>query len=692
MIITHKVTMDMMNPGQLPRIHAVQDDQYSRNLELTLLSGGEPWQIPGDVTVVVRYCKPDGTGGEYNTLPDDTTAWSAEGNILTVALAPQVLTVPGMVTLSASLISGTRQITTFTVCLHVKPGVKSCIADSVDYINIVTIGTVQTLEPGQGATASISGTRQALVLDLGIPQGRTPEKGVDYWTEADVQELAETTGAMIPAVRYTAQSVTEKEKAQARSNIGATSAADVRKLYEEMTAQSKEITIEEGVNGFWDMTNNWIPASGVCAKRTNEITVKPGEGYLYTGRGAENIASVIWYDAAASILSYEQYEVETGMRVLIAPENAASARFYSYAYTDSVDTIALEVTWLPQGDDRVIVIESQENGYWGTDGVWINDVGGSKRTKPILVTKEDRFHYTGKGIWNTVSIIWYDINGGILSAEQYHDGNFENVSIVVSPPTDAMFVRFYSYNVAGLEYCTLLVTYESDDSVTQWLQGSNYLWNKKYVACGDSFTAGDFTNAANKDEAWDEATQTYKTYPWWIADRNRMILVNEAICGTTMYNNGDENAFSVNRYKEVPTDADYITLCFGLNETTATIGTLEDTTNETVIGAWNIVLEYLITNMPYAKIGIILPDAWCSEEMRAALISVAEYWGIPYLDLKGDTKVPLMIGGRYGDTAVSSKAVALRNAAFQVTDTDSHPNLKAHEYRSTVIENFLRSL
>jgi len=64
-----------------------------------------------------------------------------------------------------------------------------------------------------------------------------------------------------------------------------------------------------------------------------------------------------------------------------------------------------------------------------------------------------------------------------------------------------------------------------------------------------------------------------------------------------------------------------------------------------------------------------------------------------YLDLKGDDKVPLLISSKLGYT-VNSRAVSLRQQAFCVNASigDTHPNLKGHEYRSTIIENFLRSL
>ena len=648
MIITQKANLDLNDPGQTPRFNAVQDDRYSRNLELTLYSDGVSWPIPEDAAVLIRYSKPDGTGGEYDSLPDGSAAWAVEENVLTLALAPQVLTVPGMVSLSASLISGDQQITTFAVCLNVKTSVLGNVAESEDYVRVLTLGTVEALAMEDGPTASITGTVERPVLNLGIP---VPERGVDYWTEEDRKEMLE-----------------------------------------QLTSKSKEITIETGEDGYWNIRDHWTGVSGIYAKRTNLIPVKTGEGFLYTGNGADSVPSAIWFDGAGNVLSYEQYAVANGVRAMIAPVNAEYVRFYSHSY-DGLDAVVLELTWLPLGDDRQVVIESKENGYWSRSGSWKESTGGAKRTNPILVTAADRFRYVGYGRWSTVSVLWYDADGGIVAYGQYADeDNNAATSVTLIPPVGAVYVRFCSYSEYGADSAVLGVSFETEANQMERFKESNILYGKKYVACGDSFTAGDFTNAENPEEAWDDVRQCYKTYPWWIAERNQMVLVNEAVCGTTMYNDGSETAFSVTRYTKIPTDADYITLCFGLNETDAELGTLEDTTTDTVLGAWNVVLEYLITNMPYAKIGIVIPDSWCTEAMRDAIASVAVYWGIPYLDLKGDTRVPLMIGGRYIDAAVSAKAVALRNAAFQITDTDSHPNVKGHEFRASVIENFLRSL
>lgn len=231
-----------------------------------------------------------------------------------------------------------------------------------------------------------------------------------------------------------------------------------------------------------------------------------------------------------------------------------------------------------------------------------------------------------------------------------------------------------------------------DDMQESIDSSGNVLLGKKYVACGDSFTEGPGLG----DEYYDNELKMWKTYPWWIAKRNHMTLINESKSGSDFTNiEGSSNPFSLERYKQVPKDADYITLMFGLNEITLTddqIGTKTDSTNTTLWGAYNVVFEYFLTNIPYAKIGVIISDAWMTTKYANTLKEICKYWGIPYLDLKGDDQVPMGIGGRFNNSNINPKAISLRNNAFQVSSENSHPNGKAHEYRSTIIENFLRSL
>lgn len=134
MTITHKLSIDLAKRECTPQIDAVQND-YGRSLSLLLHTNGIPWPIPTNITAVIRYCRNDGTGGEYDTLSDGSCAWSAVGNTLTISLAPQVLTVAGDVALSILLTDGEQAISTFDISLYVHTSVSSRISRSDNYIN-----------------------------------------------------------------------------------------------------------------------------------------------------------------------------------------------------------------------------------------------------------------------------------------------------------------------------------------------------------------------------------------------------------------------------------------------------------------------------------------------------------------------------------------------------------------------------
>ena len=333
-----------------------------------------------------------------------------------------------------------------------------------------------------------------------------------------------------------------------------------------------------------------------------------------------------------------------------------------------------------------------EHGYIDTSGQEFS-IDSCYRTGFIPLEDYEKVWFSGG--WNQLdasAYAFYNENKEFIESVRATFGNsvklyeldFKNF---LSENPQRKYIKIVSY-YTEMHISAYTKTIINDEVISL----GNVLYGKKYVSCGDSFTAGDFSDGEYpKEEYYDSTRQTWKTYPYFIAKRNNMFLINEAKSGSTMYNNGDSNAFSLNRYKEIPTDADYITLQFGLNDGSAPIGTIDDTDNTTEMGAWNVVLKYLIENHPYAKIGIIISDAWLSSELRTAIIQCAEAWGIPYLDMRGSTQVPLGIGGKLG-VSIKPDAKNARNAAFQVTAENSHPNPKAHEYRSTFIENFMRSL
>ncbi len=134
MNVTQRRTIDLSDRTTTPYVNAVQGDS-GRLMEVELKSGGKNWTVPENTRALIRYIKPDGTEGCYDTLPDDKLAYEFEGNVLKIVLAPQVCTAAGLVLLQVCLMGQQEQISTFTMEVRVQQEVagadKSC-----NYINL----------------------------------------------------------------------------------------------------------------------------------------------------------------------------------------------------------------------------------------------------------------------------------------------------------------------------------------------------------------------------------------------------------------------------------------------------------------------------------------------------------------------------------------------------------------------------
>lgn len=306
-----------------------------------------------------------------------------------------------------------------------------------------------------------------------------------------------------------------------------------------------------------------------------------------------------------------------------------------------------------------------------------NPDSNSKCTDYIDLSTYTIFLVSGHSQYATTLICTYDENKTFLRS--YGDGTSAGQTFndyEYTPQSDEKFVRFSTYQYT--QYPLKVVSLGEFLPINVKKQ-DNYLFKKKYVACGDSFTAGDVISSD-------------KVYPYLIAQRNNMQLVNMAHNGSYIHygENGFTNPNNSYYYKNIPLDADIITIAYGLNETSASIGTKESNDNTTIWGAYNEVLGWITTNIPNAKVGIISNDAWMTYELRNALQEIAYYWGVEFLDLKEYGK-PFMISGKYsqdGDT--NSSVVTQRTNQYCVSSTNGHPNELGHKVRSYIIENFLR--
>lgn len=251
--------------------------------------------------------------------------------------------------------------------------------------------------------------------------------------------------------------------------------------------------------------------------------------------------------------------------------------------------------------------------------------------------------------------------------------------------------------------CTFLAT----QTISAQYDG-NILKGKKWAVCGDSFSSGDF-KGSEEDYIIHEGRYEgkKKVYGYLIANRNDMTIQDLTRGGRTMATPAEgnfHNCFSEELYKTIDSDVDYITLYFGINDSHHAgigkdgevtngyipLGEINDTTTATFYGAWNVVMTYLINHHPFAHIGIIISNGCGVPEYPEAEIAIAKKYGIPYLNLNGDQHTPAMI--RAVNSDLSKDVLEARNKAMRVSAKNKHPNVKAHEFESWFIEDFLRGL
>ncbi|MGN0191182.1 MAG: nucleoside hydrolase [Candidatus Cryptobacteroides sp.] len=234
----------------------------------------------------------------------------------------------------------------------------------------------------------------------------------------------------------------------------------------------------------------------------------------------------------------------------------------------------------------------------------------------------------------------------------------------------------------------------------QYERECDRLRGKKLVTCGDSFTEGDFwdytDSEGNKDrlsaEIFDEEWNCYMTYPYWISRINGMELVNMAKCGSMIGVNEERDSeyFVREKLYQVPQDADYILLKFGINDSwNLEKGELEDTVSTTFCGAWNITLAYLKQNIPDAKIGVIVSNYCKSRDWGEAVMALCRKYDIPYLDEESDA-VPYFYGQKFKDYPQEIKD--RKDRSYCCTPANGHPNVDAHKIESHIVERFLLSL
>ncbi len=261
--------------------------------------------------------------------------------------------------------------------------------------------------------------------------------------------------------------------------------------------------------------------------------------------------------------------------------------------------------------------------------------------KPIFKTRHEGFYILAKGhsilsntdyyllvnIGSKLGTLYsYDINADVTEGlTEYSDikldipeSSVHNLTFVNNDDTTLLIDNGKEYVIdykkiamregrADIGYfsesCIGLAHESEPMEITWYLDDVDNVTIGKYIAFGDSMTYGSLTDGDGSHLIGRSEIR----YPEYYANRHNMYCLNKGVPGQGYLNYGDNTALDTIKKTDI-TDADLITLAYGLNDHTnhrTKLGTLNADNPNTILGRLKMCLEYIWQNNPKCKIIVI---------------------------------------------------------------------------------------
>ena len=343
MNIKHSIGLNLSADAIPGRLHMVQGDANSRTIVATLWDGAQLYSIPTEAAVMVRFRKPDGTGGLYDTTESGNKV-SYAGSIVTAPVATQMLAVAGDVFAEINIFgsgSGTaaERLATFRFIVEVSPCVlPDAEIISSDYYNILA--------------SDIADAKAAADL------------AKDY--AAAAKQSADSAATSVEgAVKYnTPQTLTDAQKQQARDNINAPAPYTAG----ENISISGSVIATKAFPCNPNLLDNWYFGNPVN-QRGASGTIST-EGYFFdrwklvSGSVTINSGGIVLNGTIAQVLEYAAGQTVTA--TVLTPDGVTDV---TPVYDDETKTFTvttqgktIRAVKLELGSQQTLA--HQENGVW----------------------------------------------------------------------------------------------------------------------------------------------------------------------------------------------------------------------------------------------------------------------------------------------------------------------------------------
>lgn len=206
MNIKHSIGLNLSADAIPGRLHMVQADANSRTIVATLWDGAQLYSIPAGAAVMVRFRKPDGTGGLYDATESGSKV-SYAGSIVTAPVATQMLAVAGDVFAEIDIFGSSsgaaaERLATFRFVVEVAPCVlPDAQIISSDYYNVLAADIADAKAAADQAKAYAAAAKQSADSAAVSVEGAVKYNIAQILTDAQKQQARDNIGAPAP---YTA--------------------------------------------------------------------------------------------------------------------------------------------------------------------------------------------------------------------------------------------------------------------------------------------------------------------------------------------------------------------------------------------------------------------------------------------------------------------------------------------------------
>lgn len=350
MNVNQNVSLNLTADGIPPRLHMAQGDSNTRTIVASLWDDSQPYNVPASAVVMMRFRKPDGTGGLYD-VTEGGAKISVSGNVVTIPVATQLLTVAGVVfaqvdVYGAATGAAAEKLATFRLAIEVAPSVyPDANIISSDYYNILTAKVAEAVAAADQAKRS---------------QGAAAASAAAAATSA-----ANAAASAAGAVKYNApQTLTAEQQAQARNNINAPAPYEAG---ENISITGRIITTKAFPCNP-NLLDNWYLGNPVNQRGASGTISTAGYFFdrwkLVSGSVTINSGGIVLNGTIAQVLEYAVGQTVTA--TVLTPDGVTDV---TPVYDDETKTFAVTT----QGKTiRAVKLElgfqqtlaHQENGAW----------------------------------------------------------------------------------------------------------------------------------------------------------------------------------------------------------------------------------------------------------------------------------------------------------------------------------------